>query len=242
LLNSQYATDVGRRLEVTTDARLLARVGSELALAGPINDPAAAPIRARGVRYLERALELDPNLVGAKAALVRIRLPERVNDADRLANRAHMDYMRAEGTEYYKKDMAGGKQQRDEAKKRAEEVLKMAAAHAGDPAYSAAVMTAHQVLATVALRDGDRERAVQHMRDSVNVPTSEQIQYVAPVSWMRPVNRLLKEGERESVVEFLEAFANLTITERPRLLEDAKAIREGRMPSSYQSMIASEGP
>jgi hypothetical protein len=41
-------------------------------------------------------------------------------------------------------------------------------------------------------------------------------------------------------VEFLEAFARLTITERDRVLQDAQAIREGRMPSSYQYMVASE--
>jgi hypothetical protein len=97
------------------------------------------------------------------------------------------------------------------------------------------------VLATAALRDGDRERAVDHMRDSVKVPTSEQIQYAPPFSWIRPVNRLLKEGERERVVEFLEVFARLTISERDRLLNDAQAIRDGRMPSSYQRVVAREG-
>jgi hypothetical protein len=79
------------------------------------------------------------------------------------------------------------------------------------------------------------------MRESVNVPPSEQIQYVPPYSWMGPSNRLLKRGERESVVEFLEAFALLTITERDRVLQDAQAIREGRMPSSYQYMVSREG-
>jgi hypothetical protein len=169
-------------------------------------------------------------------------LPERLTDADRLANRALEGFTVSEDiTEYVNKDTATAKRERDKAKADAEEVLKMAAAHAQDPAYSAAVMTAHHVLATVALRDGDRERAVQHMRDSVKVPTSEQIQYAAPFSWMRPVNRLLKQGERAAVVEFLEAFARLTITERDRVLEDAQAIRDGRMPSSYQYMVAREG-
>ena len=172
---------------------------------------------------------------------MRIRLPEQTTEADRLANRAFEGYMVAEDiTEYAKKDMAAGKQQRDEAKARAEEALKIAAAHPQEPAYSAAVMTAQHVLATAALRDGDRERAVHHMRESVKVPASEQIQYAPPFSWMRPVNRLLKEGEREAVVEFLEAFARLTITERDRLLKDAQAIREGRMPVLYQQMVARE--
>jgi hypothetical protein len=57
---------------------------------------------------------------------------------------------------------------------------------------------------------------------------------------MRPVNELLKEGERERVVEFLETYAQLTVRDRQRLLDDAKAIREGRMPSSYQHMTYRE--
>jgi hypothetical protein len=83
-------------------------------------------------------------------------------------------YMMAEDiTEYAKKDLVAGKQQREEAKARAEEVLKIAAAHPQEPAYSAAVMTAQHVLATAALRDGDRARALHHMRESVKVATSE---------------------------------------------------------------------
>jgi tetratricopeptide (TPR) repeat protein len=246
-VNSSYAMHVRRKLEATTDAKLLARVGSILARPNPsIEDPAVKQAleraQALGVRYLERALELDPNLESAKATLVRMRLPGRATDADRLANRAHEGYMVAEDiTEYDKKDMAAGKQQREEAQARAEEVLKLAAAHMHEPEYSAAVMIAHHVLATAALRDGDRDRAVHHLRESVKVPISEQLQYAPPFSWIRPVNRLLKAGERERVAEFLEAFARLTISERDRLLKDAQAIREGRMPSSYQRMVAREG-
>jgi hypothetical protein len=42
-------------------------------------------------------------------------------------------------------------------------------------------------------------------------------------------------------VEFLEALAGLSISRRDHLLKDAQAIREGRMPSSYQYMAAREG-
>jgi hypothetical protein len=245
-VNAPYAKQVRDKLEATTDAQLLARVGGILtrpnqSTKDPALKQALDDVRALGVRYLERALELDPNLQIAKATLVNIRIPEQATEADRLANRALEGYMVAEDiTEYAKKDTAAGKRQRDEATARAEEVLKVAAAHASDPAYSAAVMTAHHVLAIASLRDGDRERAVHHMRESVKVQTSDRIQYAPPVSWLRPVNRLLKEGERERVVEFLEAFARLTIRDRDRLLQDAKAIREGRMPSSYQHMVARE--
>ena len=60
------------------------------------------------------------------------------------------------------------------------------------------------------------------------------------------MNRLLKEGEREAVVEFLEAFARLTFTERDCLVIDAQAIREGRMPGRLTSIWSlvrgNEGP
>ena len=246
-VNSAYALQVRTRLEATTDANLLARVGDILVRPEPpTKDPtmkqAQERIRALGIRYLERALELDPTLDSAKGTLVLIRLPERMTDADRLANRAHERYMIAEDiTEYNKKDLVAGKAQRDKAKAAAEEALALAAAHPQDPAYSAAVMTAHHVLALAALRNGDRERAVHHLLESVKVPTSEHVQYAPPFSWLRPVHRLLKEGERKRVVQFLEAFARLTIRDRDRLLKDAQAVREGRMPSSYQHMVTREG-
>ncbi|HET9358984.1 MAG TPA: M56 family metallopeptidase [Vicinamibacterales bacterium] len=246
-VNSPYAKEIRGKLQATTDAQLLARVGGivtrpEPSTKEPALNQALDEVRALGIRYLERALELDPGLEIAKATLTLVTLPERATDGDRLAALALRELHVAEDvTEFVKKDVAAGKQQRDEAKARAEEVLKIAAVHAQDPAYAAAVMTAHHVLATVALRDGNRERAVHHMRESVTVPASDEIQYAPPFSWLRPVNRLLEEGERERVVEFLEAFARLTIRERDRLLEDARAIREGRMPSSYQNMVARKG-
>jgi hypothetical protein len=158
-----------------------------------------------------------------------------------LAHRAHEGVMIAEDiTEYERKDTAAAKQQRDEAKAHAQQVLDMAFPRAQDPAYSAAVMTAHHVLATAALRDGDRDRALRHLHESVNVPASERIQYAPPSSWMRVAYRLLHAGERDGVVEFLEAFARLTISERDRLLKEAQAIRAGTMPSGYQRMFAEQ--
>ena len=246
-VNSPFAKEVRGKLEVTSDAKLLARVGGILTRPNPsTNDPAVKRVledaRALGNRYLERALKIDPTLDVAKAAFVRMRLQEQTTDADRLASRSFEHYLIAEDiTEYAKQDFTAGKEQRDKAEAEAEEVLKMAAAHAQDPAYSAAVMTAHHVLAMAALRAGDRQRAVYHMGESVNVPASERIQYAPTFSWIRPVNRLLKAGERERVVEFLEALAGLTISGRDGLLKDAQAVRDGRMPSSYQFMLAREG-
>ena len=242
-VNTPYAMQVRRTLETTDDASLLVRVGSILTRRRSSGADAAMTqaldeARALGVRYLERAQALDPSHEGAKAALVRIRLADAPAEIDRLATGALERYLISEDiTEYARKDGAAATQQREQVKAQAEDVLKRAAAHPGDPAFSAAVMTAHHVLATAALREGDRERALRHLRDSVDVPPSDQLHYAPPFSWGRLVNRLLKDGERERVVEFLEAFARLTIVERRRLLDDAQAIREGRMTHSYQRMF-----
>jgi hypothetical protein len=246
-LKAPYAMEVRGKLDASTDARLIASVGARLTRPrGPMKDAALQEAHERlrdlGVSYLRRAVELDPQLESAKASLYMATSREPLNEADRLANRAHERYMFSEDiTEYAKKDPARAKTEREAATRDAHAVLDMAKPHAGDPAYSAAVMTAHHLLATDALRQGDRDQAVLHLRESVKVPTSDQIKYAPPSSWMRPVNRLLKEGERERVVEFLESYARLTVRDRQRLLDDATAIREGRMPSAYQHMIYREG-
>jgi len=234
-LNSSYAKHVRQTVDASKDARLLATIGNRL-----IRNDLPPEVRELAVRYLNRALELDANQITAKTTLVRLNLESNKSDVDRAAERISLSLTRADSTEYYKQDLNAAKKQRQEVKAQAEDLLKGAASHSGDPTYSAAVMTAHQVLAAVALRDGDRDAAVRHLLDSVKVPTSDRIQYAPPYGWMRPVNRLLNEGEREPIVEFLEAFAKLTVVERQRLLDDAKAIREGRMPSGYQHMMARE--
>ena len=245
-LKTPFADEVRRKLEAATDAALLARVGARLTRPGGYSkekaiQEARAQAKALGVQYLQRALELDPKLETAKTSLYLATASEQQTEADRLANRAHERYIMSEDiTEYARKQPEKAKAERDEAVHDAQQVFEMAKAHPGDPAYSAAVMTAHHLLATDALRAGDREQALVHLRESVKVPTSDQIKYAPPFSWMRPVNRLLKEGERDGVVQFLEAYAQLTVRERQRLLDDAKAIREGRMPSAYQHMVYRE--
>ena len=179
----------------------------------------AARDRARdlGLGYLRRALQLDQNLESAKVSLYYATASQSQNEGDRLASQAELASTRGNG-----------------AKDAAEKVIELAKAHANDPAYSAAIMSAHQTLALTSARNGERDRALQHLDDSLKVPISDAIRYAPPMAWMRPVNELLKNGERERVVEFLESYARLTVRDRQRLLDDAKTIREGRMPPSYQ--------
>jgi beta-lactamase regulating signal transducer with metallopeptidase domain len=246
-LADPFAAEVRKKLDASTDARLLASVGGMLArYRSPLNEPAQAEVKAAqelGVSYLRRALELDPNLESAKRSLYLATAADTRNDADRLADKANERFMVSEDiSEYAKKDPSKAKGEREEARQAAQQALELAKAHQGDPSYSAAAMTAHQVLAAIALRDGDREQAVTHLRESVKVPTSDRIKYAPPFAWSRPVNRLLTDGERERIVEFLEAFAQLVGpgSEGDRLRNDAKAIRDGRMPVAYQHMMNRE--
>lgn len=186
---------------------------------------------------LERALTIQPDLLPARVSLAKIRLWERherfsearergaqVADTDRLA--------------YEADQMPTG----EPAVAHAEETLRLAAERRQDPAYSSAVLTAHFVLSEAATRQGDRENVLRHLHEAVTVPPSEEVAYSPAYGWMTPVNYLLKAGERERVVEFLEAYARLSVVQRDRLLRDARNIREGRMPAAYQHMVASETP
>ena len=237
-LNTPYAQEVQRILDASTNAQLLASVGTQLVWRP--REP--AEFQQMGQRYLERAIQLDPNLESAKASLFRATAGKTMTEADRLANRAHERYMISEDiTEYAKKDPATAKQERAEAKKEAEQVLEIAKAHSGNPAYSAAVMMAHQVLSALATRESDNERAIHHLMESVKVPPSDQLRYSDPFAWNRPVNYLLKQGERERIAQFFESMAPLVGSRRREtLLADAKAIRQGRMPSGFQRAMYRE--
>ena len=237
-LNTPYAMEVRRKLDASTDAILLTRVGQLLSQVRPGNaaqlkdenfQKAVAMIRDMGVRYLERAVELDPNLESAKRSLFRASYREEdSNDAERSVTAAKRAY-------YSRRDA-------NEGKRLAEEALQAAQPHANDPSYAVAIMEARHLLASIGAGEGDHDAAVRHLQESVKVPASDEIKYLTPITWMKPVNELLKAGERDRVADFLDAFGQLVGTgaEGDRFRNDAKAIREGRMPSAYQHAMYRE--
>jgi hypothetical protein len=76
------------------------------------------------------------------------------------------------------------------------------------------------------------------MLEAVDVPPSKAASGYSVGLDARLINGLLKAGERETVAEFLERSAGLHPAERERLLKDAADIRAGKMPLSYQHMLA----
>jgi beta-lactamase regulating signal transducer with metallopeptidase domain len=97
------------------------------------------------------------------------------------------------------------------------------------------VYRAHTVLGVLALKDGDLNAAVEHMRTAGEAPISEAGRFTSHFGLRgRLVEYLLRAGERESVVEYLESSADRFQSERARLLADAAQVRAGVMPPSYQ--------
>lgn len=258
---SALAQDVQRKLDVSDDAELLARVAAYLTNA---RAPKTVDL---GRYYLTRALAVDPASARALALKSRLELrdreerlaegfkhPSTLRGGERLfflAHKAQRHYMRLEHYEFQLRNGVADEEssgtpvdyparipvQEAEARDAAQEVLATAALHAAAPESGHAILGAHHTLGLLALRKGDREAAVRHMRDSTAV--AALLDGAEPsLLWIRLSNYLLKEGERASVIQFLEALAKISPSNRDRLLADAQAVREGRMPSSYQTMFA----
>ena len=261
-----HANDVRRRLEESSDPRLLAATAFWLLNQGGgyQRDRLDFDPIALGRAYLERALSLDPEFVRARA--LRVSLAARERDANMRAavkgargeeqHRAVSALPETERFEYLPWlgelaymgfENAEDKGQEAEAtllldlsKKYAQELLVLAPRFADHPEYGSAVFRGHITAGTVALRRGDREAAVEHLMAASKAPASEELAYGHSGLHGRLVNYLLKAGERESVAAFLERYAALNVVSREQLQKDAERIRKGVMPLSYQYMVTGQ--
>lgn len=170
-------------------------------------------------------------------AVVSLPESDRLGALARLATGA---YLRAEYLQHVGKDTQSSW---DVSKRAADEALQLASRLPDHPDYGMSVYDANLALGAHLLRAGDRQGAVRHLIEASKAPPSEALA-LGVVGGLdgKLVNYLLKAGERESVADFLERSAELRTFDRDRLLQDAVAIREGRMPRSYQYMLAREQP
>jgi hypothetical protein len=160
-----------------------------------------------------------------------------------LPGAAESTYMRAEYIDYTAREKPEPEQTKARkratqgfarARRYADDALALArteqqAAQASDVIYGA-----ETVLGVLALKDGDREAAVKHMRTAGAAPMSDAGRYASHFGLRgRLAEYLLRAGERASVAEYLEKSADRS-SERDRLLKDAAQIRAGAMPLSYQ--------
>jgi hypothetical protein len=217
---------------------------------------------ALGKSYLEQALKLDPQSIQAHSIFVRSHVLERnaqmrqalrdvpgeltyeavstlpENDGfSSLTQLAETAYLDGERINYNRHDSTGAAVAGaawNLARKYAEDELSLAPKFRKDLDYGTAIFKANIVLGTVALRQGDKKSAVRYMLEASKAPVSEELAYSTwPPLTPKLLGYLLKYGERESVIEFLERFAQINVIERPSLLEAADQIRKGIQPSWY---------
>ena len=161
-----------------------------------------------------------------------------------LPGAAESAYMRAEYIDYTAREKPETEQAQirkraaqgfARARQYAKDALAFAPSHQQAAQDGDVIYRAETVLGVLALKDGDREGAVAHMRTAGAARVSDAGRY-APHFGLRGrlAEYLLRAGERASVAEYLEKSAERDPPERARLLKDAAQIRAGVMPLSYQ--------
>jgi len=94
-----------------------------------------------------------------------------------------------------------------------------------------AIHDGNLVLGLVALRHGDKERAKQHLLASVRTEGSFEMKMVGPN--LSLAHELLKAGERETVLEYLDGCKCFWRGERGELEHWKARIRNGEDPEFY---------
>jgi hypothetical protein len=258
-----YAQSVRAKLEVATDARLLLAAGSYLMNnVSNVKDVGFDPA-ALGRTYVARAVELEPDFPLARMSLVRADRRKVEVQAHALAKRARVestdpaaelsdedrfellpiaadDLQRVSAS--LEPDPERLERSRVRARQYAEQAVALAEKLSSHPDRGTVLFRAHLTLGLMEIQNGNRRAAVGHVRSAAAAPASEELEWT-PVGdhALTLVNRLLADGERESIAAFYDRLA--AVTRVPGLREtytkDAQSIREGRMTWSYQATVHS---
>jgi beta-lactamase regulating signal transducer with metallopeptidase domain len=253
-----YAQGIRKKMSETTDANMLTAAAVYLVQArgSYTNQPDFDPV-ALARSYYERAVQLDPQNTQAQSGLMMVRSIDRMVRLREILKNAPREkqfqnvstlpdeqrfefgpdlailaYMIGESVEYSKHDEAGAKTEWDHARKYAQDLLQLAPKFRDKPNYGVAVYMGNIVLGTLALRDGNKKAAVDYLLAASHAPAAEDLDAYIP-HHMRLTGYLLKYGERDSVIEFLERIAQVSIVSKSELLEAASQIRKGLQPVWY---------
>jgi uncharacterized protein (TIGR03435 family) len=116
---------------------------------------------------------------------------------------------------------------RDQARRYAEDALKLAPKFRDDPDYGTAIYTANMTLSALALHDGDRKASVLYLQRASDAPSSERLAYGADVVWRQHVRDLVTRSERQAAIAYLERMAGTNIARRIDLRDWAAELRRG---------------
>jgi hypothetical protein len=253
---SAYGQAVRKKLVDSTDEVLLTAAAESLL--GRVRTPGAnfdAELLARSC--LERVLELNPQSTRAYTGMLTLLARKRVDrihdllrDVPLISQYEALSRLPEADRFELLPDLALGafgaaenaarfgdanlqdyiKTSRELSGKYAQDLLGLAPRYQGHSRYGTAIHRANMTLGALALREGDQKAAVEHMLKASRAPATPDVVYARGIAAGPLLPELLKEGERESVIEFLERMAEKNLTERAALRESAAAIRDGRMP------------
>lgn len=240
------ATAVRAKLATTRDAVLLRTTGMRLVMDRGVPRRVDFDSVALGRSYLDRSIELDPQsprtrrflamLKAGEARLIKFSIPFRESYeavAELPENERLAWLMQVASSSLLHGDADGKPEHRMLTRKCVQEILRLAPTKRNDPYYSKAVLSAHVISGLLAMEEGDRPRAVRHMQAATEVPPVDYLAQTAEFPCYRLAAWLLKDGERETVITFLERLAAMPQAHRESLLEAAAAIRKGIRPSWY---------
>lgn len=247
-----FAQSARRKLAETTDAVMLTAAAEFLRHAPRTRRTTVdeSPLLAKS--YLERALDLAPESVQARAELVdvladvrygavwkvqrevalvsRYEVVSSMTEVERfelLPGLAISEFTSARLASRWADPNVDGyiHLAAENARKFALDLLALAPKFTNHPDYGTAVYKGNMTLASLAMRDGDTRAAVGYLREASAAPASDEITYVKGMASWQVVDDLVKAGERTAVVEFLERMAEKSSIDRTRLIDDADAVR-----------------
>jgi hypothetical protein len=214
---------------------------------------------AWGIECLERALQLNPKAVLAhsqllylrqyaqRAPLYQVAPSERYDriaelpDAKRLsalpgAALSSLSNIRSLSSENDRNLQELIDLYRRDARRFAHDMLTLAPSQRSHPAHGRAVFVANMTLGALALEEGNRSAALAHLRKASEAPASEELiysNYLVLGGHLGPslAADLLKLGERDAVIDFLERMARVNLAQRVAIRSALAAIRRGETPT-----------
>jgi hypothetical protein len=235
---SPFAQAIRQKLNTSTDPQLLVAVARYLMRSSRQGSTLAKP-------YFEQTVQLDPQNVEARRALLEMRSREQAPQTQAMlmklpkesryeavatlpardrfvaARELAMDsYSRANSMDVLDRD--GALRMRSLSKQYADDVLKLAPEFRNTPEYSTAVFIGDILAGIVAARNGDSGGAVRYLREAATIPASEEMAYRPPyVPYQQLCIILAGSGYRDEVIAFLEHFAQINMSDRDEILQQA---------------------
>jgi beta-lactamase regulating signal transducer with metallopeptidase domain len=254
-----FGTMARRALAVSTDEVLLTAAGIRLGRGpglGPVRARNHDP-RAWGIECFKRVMQINPKAVLAHSYVLRFR--RRMKDEPLYQVPASEKYDQiaalpaaerfaalpdaALGTFREIRHLQATNDRnlqalidisRRDSRRFAEDALKLAPSNRTHPSYGRAIFASHMTLGSLALENGDRAAALAHLRKASEAPPSEELVYsdelVLAMFAPRLPADLLKLGEREAVIDFLERIARINLAQRAKIRSTIAAIRRGETP------------